>query len=73
MRAEENSRKTIFSEEIAATVIDMKIMLRIVYFHVCCSNKYNVSKINDDSYNVVTMTRARSHRTQVRDMSRDTS
>ena len=55
MRAEENSRKTIFSEEIAATVIDMKIMLRIVYPHVCCSNKYNVSKINDDSYNVVTM------------------
>ena len=69
MRAEENSRKTIFSEEIAATII----MLRIVYPHVCCSNKYNVSKINDDSYNVVTMTRARSHRTQVRDMSRDTS
>ena len=28
-----------------------------------------VSKINDDSYNVVTMTRARSHRTQVRDTS----
>ena len=73
MRTEENSRKTVLSEETAATIINMKIMLRIVHPLVCCRNKYNVSKINDDSYNVVTMTRARSHRTQVRDMSRDTS
>ena len=47
--------------------MQLNFMVFYQIYHVCCRNKENAFKINDDSYNVVTMTRAQSHRTQVRD------